>query len=118
MCKSVQRGYVPGDPTEFGAAAVPELHRAAQNLYYLLNQGYPIKGASVFVGNHYLLSERQRMALVRAVSSRENIENRKDKELHELPEGCAVHIDGFNTIITLEVALSGSLLLKLSLIHI
>ena len=112
MCKSVQRGYVPGDPTEFGAAAVPELHRAAQNLYYLLNQGYPIKGASVFVGNHYLLSERQRMALVRAVSSRENIENRKDKELHELPEGCAVHIDGFNTIITLEVALSGSLLLK------
>ena len=59
MCKSVQRGYVPGDPTEFGAAAVPELHRAAQNLYYLLNQGYPIKGASVFVGNHYLLSERQ-----------------------------------------------------------
>jgi Uncharacterized conserved protein len=112
MCKSVQRGYVPGDPTEFGAAAVPELYRAAQNLYYLLNQGYPIKGASVFVGNHYLLSERQRMALVRAVSSRENIENRKDKELHELPEGCVVHIDGFNTIITLEVALSGSLLLK------
>lgn len=112
MCKSVQRGYVPSDQTEFGAAAVPELHRAAQNLYYLLNQGYPIKGASVFVGNHYLLSERQRMALVRAVSSRENIENRKDKELHELPEGCVVHIDGFNTIITLEVALSGSLLLR------
>ncbi len=112
MDKSVQRGYAPNDETEFGAAAVPRLHRAAQNLYYLLNQGYPIKSASVFVGNHYLLSERQRTALVRAVSSRENIENRGDKELHDLPEGGVVHIDGFNTIITLEVALSGSLLLK------
>ncbi len=112
MCKSVQRGYVPGDKTEFDAVAVSKLHRAAQNLYYLLNQGYPIKGASVFVGNHYLLSERQRMALVRAVSSRENIADRKNKELPDLPRGSVVHIDGFNTIITLEVALSGSLLLK------
>lgn len=112
MRKSVQRGYAPDDGTEFGAAAVPGLRRAAQNLYYLLNQGYPIKGASVFVGNHYLLSERQRTALVRAVSSQENIENRGAKELHALPRGGVVHIDGFNTIITLEVALSGSLLLK------
>ena len=112
MGKSVQRGHAPDDKTEFGDSAVPKLHRAAQNLYYLLNEGYPIKGASVFVGNHYLLSERQRLALVRAVSSQESIENRKNKELHNLPKDCVVHIDGFNTIITLEVALSGSLLLR------
>lgn len=112
MSKSVQRGYAPNDLAEFGSEAVPRLHRAAQNLYYLLNQGYPIKGASVFVGNHYLLSERQRLALVRAVSSRESIENRRNKELRDFPKGGIVHIDGFNTIITLEVALSGSLLLK------
>ena len=112
MGKSVQRGHAPDDRTEFGESAVPKLHRVAQNLYYLLNQGYPIKGASVFVGNHYQMSERQRLALMRAVSSRESIENRKNKELRELPQGGVVHIDGFNTIITLEVALSGSLLLK------
>ena len=112
MGRSVQRGHAPDDRTEFGESAVPKLHRAAQNLYYLLNQGYPIKGASVFVGNHYQMSERQRLALMRAVSSRESIENRKNKELRELPQGGVVHIDGFNTIITLEVALSGSLLLK------
>ena len=112
MGKSVQRGHAPDDRTEFGESAVPKLHKAAQNLYYLLNQGYPIKGASVFVGNHYQMSERQRLALMRAVSSRESIENRKNKELHELPQGGVVHIDGFNTIITLEVALAGSLLLK------
>lgn len=112
MSKSVQRGYAPEDKTEFGPAAVPKLHKAAQNMYYLLNEGYPIKGASVFVGNHFLLSERQRLALVRAVSSRESIDNRRQKELGELSRGSVVHIDGFNTIITLEVALSGSLLLK------
>lgn len=112
MSKSVQRGHAPEDKTEFGPAVVPKLHKAAQNLYYLLNEGYPIKGASVFVGNHFLLSERQRLALVRAVSSRESIASRRQKELGELPRGCEVHIDGFNTIITLEVALSGSLLLK------
>ncbi len=31
--------------------------------------------------------------------------------MEQLPKGCTVHIDGFNTIITLEVALSDSLLL-------
>lgn len=112
MCKNVQRGYAPDDQVEFKGDAVLKLRRAAQNLYYLLNQGYPIKGASVFVGNHYLLSERQRLALVRAVSSQEQIANRKKKELSALPQGGVVHIDGFNTIITQEVALSGSLLLR------
>lgn len=112
MSKSVQRGYAPDDRTEFGSDAVPRLHKAARNLYYLLNEGYPIKGASVFVGNHFLLSERQRLALVRAVSSQGSIARRREKELRELLGGSVVHIDGFNTVITLEVALSGSLLLK------
>ena len=112
MCKTVQRGYAPNDTTEFYGDAARKLHLAGQDLYYLLNRGYPIKSASVFVGNHFLLSERQRLALARAVSSGKSIENRRSKELRDIPEGSVVHIDGFNTIITLEVALSGSLLLK------
>lgn len=112
MCKTVQRGYFPGDEKEFCDEAVQKLHRAGCDLSYLLNQGYHIKGASVFVGNHYLLSERQRLALVRAVSPKENIELRKSKELKSGLEDCVVNIDGFNTIITLEVAFSGSPLLK------
>lgn len=112
MCKTVQRGYAPNDTTEFYGDAVRKLHLAGQDLYYLLNRGYPIKSASVFVGNHFLLSERQRLALARAVSSGKSIENRRGKALQDIPEGSVVHIDGFNTIITLEVALSGSLLLK------
>lgn len=112
MCKTVQRGYSPNDKTEFYGDALSKLLGAGQDLYYLLNRGYPIKGASTFVGNHFLLSERQRLALARAVSASENIESRRRKEQTALPQGSTVNIDGFNTIITLEVALSGSLLLK------
>lgn len=58
-----------------------------------------------------MFSERQRLSLARSVSAREWIEKRCNKELlqkgiQNLPQ--TVHIDGFNLIITLEVALSGS----------
>jgi len=112
MSAIVKRGYSPDDEKEFGEKAIEKLYKAGEDLQYLLNQGYPIKGASVFVGNHYLLSERQRLALARAVSSEERVKMRKAKESKDIPGGSIVHIDGFNTIITLEVALSGSLLLK------
>ena len=112
MSATVKRGYSPDDNKEFNAPSVEKLYKAGKDLQYLLNQGYHIKGASVFVGNHYLLSERQRLALVRAVSSEESIRKRKAREIKDIPQGCTVNIDGFNTIITLEVALSDSLLLK------
>lgn len=57
---------------------------------------------------------RQRMALVRSVSSRDNVENRLKKQITGSAKGMTAHIDGFNTIITLEVALSGSPLLLCS----
>jgi hypothetical protein len=112
MSKIVKRGYFTNDENEFSDEAVEKLYRAGRDLYYLLNQGYNIKSASVFVGNHYLLSERQRLALARAISSEKSILIRKDKEIKDISEGSIINIDGFNTIITLEVALSHSLLLK------
>lgn len=112
MSTTVKRGYFPSDQKEFGSQSIETLRKAGRDLQYLLNQGYHIKGASTFVGNHYLLSERQRLALVRAISSEESIRNRKSKEVEGIPNGSVVNIDGFNTIITLEVALSDSLLLK------
>ncbi len=112
MCKVVRRGYFPSDKKEFADNNLDKLYNAGKDLYYLLNQGYKIKGASVFVGNHYLLSERQRLALTRGISSEKNIKIRKDKEVNINIENSIVNIDGFNTIITLEVALSNSLLVK------
>ncbi len=65
--------------------------------------------ASTFVGNHFILSERQRLAIVRSISTDEQLRIRKSKEKTSVT-GEEVWIDGFNTIITLEVMLSDSIL--------
>lgn len=106
----VRRGYVPKDTVEFGPRAIEKLSAAAQELVFLMERGYDTKSASTFVGNHHLLSERQRLALARIVSTPSAVQARKQKELLQVPDSLV--LDGFNTIITLEVALSGSLLLE------
>ncbi|ABX42416.1 DUF434 domain-containing protein [Lachnoclostridium phytofermentans] len=113
MSKSTRRGYAEKDEIEFGCDWIQKLSIASQELNYLLDRGYPTKGAATFIGNHYMLSERQRLAIMRAVSSPNDILLRKSKHipLEEL-SNTEVHIDAFNTIITLEVALSNSLLLE------
>lgn len=111
MRKIVKRGFVPTDKKEFGEESIHKLFNAGRDLKYLLNHKYYIKNASNFVKNHYLLSERQRLALVRGISSTEQIHIRKSKEVKTIPNNSIVNIDGFNTIITLEIALSNSLLL-------
>ena len=108
--ETVKRGYVPKDTIEFGPKATDKLNSAAQELAFLLDRGYDTKSASTFVGNHHLLSERQRLALARIASPRAALDARERKRLREVPQ--ALVLDGFNTIITLEVALSGSLLLE------
>ena len=110
VMETVRRGYEPKDRIAFGAKAVEKLNAAAREILFLMNRGYDIKSASTFVGNHHLLSERQRMALARITSTQAALEERERKRLVQAPE--SVVLDGFNTIITLEVALSGSLLLE------
>ncbi len=112
MAKTVRRGYVPGDEKEFGAKSMEKINAAANDIFYLLNRGYNMKSASVFTGNHYMLSERQRIALARMVSSEKQLKIRTAKCKAVLEKGETVFIDGFNTIITLEIALSGTTLLK------
>jgi len=107
--ETVARGYHPKDAAQFGEKSQAKLDAAAAELFFLLNRGYDVKSASTFIGNHHLLSERQRLALARIVSPEAALQARKAKELSHPPE--ALVLDGFNTIITLEVALSGSLLL-------
>lgn len=108
----MRRGYVERDRTEFGEKALPLLKKAGEEIAWLLNRNYPIKSVSTFVGNHHLLTERQRLALVRSISSQEALQIRKEKQRIQPLFGQCVSIDGFNQIITLEVALSQSTLLK------
>lgn len=108
---NAKRGYVPEDEQNFSPAAIERMRTASRHICYLINEGYDIKQASTFVGNHYVLSERQRLALVRSVSATEQLNKRKEKEKTSAA-GCEVWIDGFNTIITLEVMFSDSLLFE------
>jgi hypothetical protein len=110
--EETRRGYHIEDIHYFGMESSGVLRRAAEDVCYLLNRGYNIRQAVTFAGNHYLLAERQRSALVRSLASDIQLTARKRRELEngQLP-GC-IHIDGFNTIITLETALSGSMLLS------
>ncbi|MDE7294880.1 MAG: DUF434 domain-containing protein [Oscillospiraceae bacterium] len=100
-----RRGYVPEDERDFADKALPLLLRGLSDVHELLNRGYPAKSAATFVGNRYQLSERQRLAIVRAASADEMIALRNAKKKASA-EGGRVAVDGFNIIITLESALS------------
>ena len=107
--KDAKRGFVPSDEKEFGDKAIPKLRQAAEEVLFLLNHGYPVKGATRFVGDHYMFSERQRLALARTVSPEEQISSRLEREVKNI-EGETIYIDGFNVIIGLEIAYSNSML--------
>ena len=106
-----KRGYIPDDERNFSAEAIEIMRTASRHISYLLDEGYDLKQATVFAGNHFLLSERQRLAIMRSVASRQQLTERKRKRIPISGlEGQEVWIDGFNTIITLEVLLCDSLL--------
>ena len=106
-----KRGYVPEDDRNFSPDSIKTMRVASRHIAYLINEGYDLKQASTFVGNHFLLSERQRLAIMRSLATFEQLAVRRQKllPLSEL-SGCEVRIDGFNTVISLEVLLSRSIL--------
>lgn len=107
--ETVKRGFVPSDSRDFNEKNIAVMRTAQADIFYLVNHDYPIKNAVTFVGNRYQLSERQRIALQRAVSSEKAISERQKKLVNS---GDTANIDGLNIIITLETALSGTTLLK------
>lgn len=107
-----RRGHAPDDDIEFGGTALLLLKRAADELQYLRNHQYPMTSSLKLVGDHHQLSRRQRTALQRMIAPNCAYQNRKRKEINGTQlDGKKLAIDGFNLIITLETALSGSLLL-------
>lgn len=110
---NARRGYVPEDDRNFSTEAIQILRTASRHVCYLINEGYDLKSTSTFVGNHFLLSERQRLAIVRSVATNKQIQNRmaKKRPIADLKDS-AIWIDGFNEIITLEVMFSRSILFR------
>ena len=108
-----KRGYVPEDERNFSVEALKTMQTASRHIFYLINEGYDLKQASTFVGNHFLLSERQRLAITRSLATDIQLKECKKKQVSfNAISGSDVWIDGFNTIITLEVMLSDSVLLN------
>ncbi len=120
MKRNVRRGFAPEDEKQFSAESVRLLKRAGTEVRYLLNRGYHLKPVIQFVGDHYLFSERQRLALARSIAPDDKVTARKSRKIDlssleengDLPVLPEINIDGFNTVITLETALSGSPVFK------
>ncbi len=106
MSENIRRGYVPTDERDFSDKMLPMLKRALSDIHEFLDRGYEVKKVSTFVGNHYQLSERQRLALARAATETEKIRMRRQKQ-KTVPDG-TVYIDGLNLMITLESAICGT----------
>ena len=110
---NAKRGYVPEDERNFAPEAIHTMQIASRHVRYLINEGYDLKQASTFVGNHFLLSERQRLAIMRSLATDEQLAVRQSRQVQISDlEGKEVWIDGFNTIITLEVILSEGILFE------
>lgn len=107
--KNVKRGYDPDDEKIFSIKNNAKLKTIQEEIQWLLDRGYKMKQVIEFTGNHYLLSARARTALQRTISSTADYEKRISTMLpFECAKDGCLNIDGFNLIITLEVAMSGS----------
>lgn len=111
MTPNAKRGFMPTDERDFSEKMIPKFRKAAEEVYFLLNRGYPVTSTTRFIGDHYQLSERQRLALARTVSPEESIRSRKSREVTDV-SGKTLYIDGFNVIIGLEIAYSDSMLFR------
>ena len=52
---NAKRGFVPEDERNFSPSALETLRSASRHVGYLINEGYDLKQAATFVGNHFLL---------------------------------------------------------------
>ena len=107
------RGPHPEDATLFGSPDwVHTLRQAAGDLAWLLGRQYAPGAALTLVGNHYQLHTRQRQALARAVAAPAVARARRQRQVPAAAlAGMTLEVDGFNQLITVEVALAGGLLL-------
>ena len=76
-CSQKKRGFIPADIHNFSPEAIHKLRTASRHILYLINEGYDLKQASTFVGNHFLLSERQRLAVMRSIVTNDQLINMK-----------------------------------------
>jgi hypothetical protein len=107
------RGPHPDDATLFAPPMLPRLREAVADFSLLLTKGYAGVSALKLVGDHFSLTQRQRLAVMRAACSDRQRQSRRQRRvpLEALP-GRPLAIDGYNLLITTEAALSGGLIFR------
>src|SRR5262245_53401780 len=109
--KRTHRGPHPDDERLFGAAMVPRLRQATNDLCWLFNRGYSASAALKLVGDRYDLEARQRTAVSRCVCS----DASRDRRTGSLVPsgrlaGQTILVDGYNLLTTVEAGLAGGFL--------
>jgi hypothetical protein len=106
------RGPDPRDGEAFGPSSLPALRAAVSDLSWLLSRGYAPVSALKLVGDHWGLTERQRMAVRRSACSDEARARRLARQVATTAlDGRDLWIDGFNLVTTLEAWLGGGVVL-------
>lgn len=107
------RGPHPRDEKLFGSEKVPTLRAALADYCMLLTKGYAQKSSLKLVGDRFGLTERQRLAIMRAACSDEQLERRRCRCVQPAEFGDKeLVIDGYNLLITIEAAMSGGLIFE------
>jgi hypothetical protein len=110
--KRLHRGPHPEDAKLFIPESLPLLRRAVADLSWLQSRGYADKSSLKLVGDHYNLSLRQRIAVMRSACSDAQLRQRSTSQLPpENISGGPLILDGYNLLITTEAALGGGILL-------
>lgn len=112
LAKTSKRGFDLNDKRWFSEKELLKLRKAHEEIKWLLDRDYKLESIMNFVGGRYQFSTRQRDALKRGTCNTENEIFRKSKKLNiNNLKDKTLNIDGFNLIISLEVALSGGTLI-------
>lgn len=104
--KRKHRGPHPSDVRLFAPKHHAALQSATAELSWLLSRGYKSASALKLVGDRHALTARQRQAVARSACSDQALEHRRSTELQP-GHVSELWIDGFNVLMTVEVALGG-----------
>ena len=109
--KRSHRGPHPADEKLFTPAAISVLRSALADYSLLLTKGYAEKSALKLVGDKFLLTQRQRLAIMRSACSDRQLASRSENRIEAKNlAGQSVAVDGYNVLITVEAAMSGGVI--------
>ncbi len=111
--KRLHRGQHPSDSELFAPDKIPNIQSAVSDYSLLLTKGYSQISSLKLVGDHFSLTQRQRLAVMRNACSDQQLKGRKSRQIEiTAAAGQPIAIDGYNLLITIESAMSGGLIFK------